>query len=376
MEAYQMNKISICILVLFLVSALSPAQNNYPFLDTENDRDIRAYWYNIPAGSITLDIGQKLDFCSSLHICGKAPADEFQVSVKVFLKNGDQVLEKRFDINRAVESDLVEFRNGFFKIMYPVEYSEENPDRIVVAVLSAKESRSKEIMCRYHKLSGKITDFNGEPFKAPIAICPDGFASESLGKWSDEAGRYEIWLPERTYNAIIAFPKSYAVTELEVWAWHIIMDADQSLDFKVGTGEVYNLNVWPNNGGGSSYFISFRPMVLWAMEQKTFPVNINETEFSIKDVSPELEPKDLKITVNGKEVEIISCQKYYETGNPGKGMPAYLIQVSSKGLQHPEKKTVIVEYKKEVERNQQNIVCTSMGAFQFYLNYNGLSKYF
>jgi len=153
------------------------------------------------------------------------------------------------------------------------------------------------------------------------------------------------------------------------------MDSDQSIDFKVGIGEVYNLNVWPKNCGGSSYFISFRPMVLWAMRQKTFPVKLNETEFSIMDASPELKPEDLKITVNGKEVEIISCQKYYETGSPGRGMPAYLVQVSSRGLQHPEKKTVIVEYKKEVERDQKKIMCTSMGIFQFYLNFTGLSKY-
>jgi hypothetical protein len=345
-------------------------------MDTENDRDLQAYWYNIPLGSITLDIGQKLDFHSSLHIYGKAPADEFQVDVKVYLKNGDQVFEKKFDINRAVESNLVEFRNGFFKITHPVKYLEENPDKIVVTVSSAKGSRSKEIECRYHSLSGKITDFNGKSFKAPIAICPDGFASESLGKWSDEEGRYEIFLPERTYNAIIAFPKSYGVTELEVWAWHIIMDSEQSIDFKVGTGEVYNLNVWLNNGGGSSYFISFRPMVLWAMQQKTFPVKLNEKEFSIMDASPELEAEDLKITVNGKEVEIISCQKYYETSSPERGMPAYLVQASSKGLSHTGKTTVIVEYKKEAERDQKKIMCTSMGIFQFYLNFTGVSKYF
>jgi hypothetical protein len=371
-----MNKISILLLSLFLISTISPTQNRYPFMDTENNRDIQAYWYNIPLGSITLDIGQKLDFHSSLHIYGEAPADEFQVRVKVYLKNGDQVLGKRFDINRNAESNFVEFRNGFFKIKYPVEYLEKNPDKIAVTVSSAKRSRSKEIECRYHRLSGKITDFNGEAFKAPIAVCPDGFASESLGKWSDEEGRYEIFLPERTYNAIIAFPKSYSLTELEVWAWHIIMDLDQGIDFKVGTGEVYNLNVWPNNGGGSSYFISFRPMVLWAMEQKTFPVVMNEKEFAILEASPELKPEDLKIMINAKEVDIISCQKYFETSSPGQGMPAYLVQVSCKGFPHPEKKTVIVEYKKEVERDQKNIRCQSMGVFQFYLNYNGLSKYY
>ena len=48
-----MNKISIFMLGLFLVSTPLPAQIDYPFLDAENDRDIQAYWYNIPAGFIT-----------------------------------------------------------------------------------------------------------------------------------------------------------------------------------------------------------------------------------------------------------------------------------------------------------------------------------
>jgi hypothetical protein len=370
-----MKKMSVLLLCLFLVYTFSHAQIDYPFLDTEDTRDIRAYWYNTPADSVTLDIGQKLNFHSCLHIYGKVPGDEFQVSVEVFLKNGDKVLDKRFDIDRAQKSNFIEFRNDFFKIVHPVDYLEENPYKIIVSISSAAGNRIKEIKCRYHKLSGNITDFNGHAFKAPIAVCPDGFASESIGKWSDEFGHYEIWLPERTYNAIIAFPKSYAVTELEAWAWHIIMDLDQSIDFKVGTGEVYNLNVWPNNGGGNSYFVSFRPMGLWAKEQKTFPININGVEFSIFDAAPELEPKDLKITINGKEVKIISCQKYYETASPGLGIPAYLVQVCSEGVGHPGKKTVVVEYKKEVEKDAKSFICTSLGIFQFYPNYAGLSYF-
>jgi hypothetical protein len=208
-----------------------------------------------------------------------------------------------------------------------------------------------------------------------VAVCPDGFASEFLGIWSDDGGRYEILLPERTYNAIIAFPKSYGISELECWAWHMIMDSDQNIDFKVGTGEVYNLNVWPNNGGGSSYFISFRPMVLWALENKRYPVRIDSKEFSILDASPELTPEDLKITVDGKSVEIISCQKFFETSSPEKGMISYLVQVNSKGIPHPGKKTVTVEFLKEVNRNQNKIICTGIGIFQFYLNFKGLSTY-
>jgi len=363
---------------LFLFSTGIYAQTSYPFLDSNEDgnRDIQAYWYNISPDSITLDIGQKLVFHPSLHIYGKAPADIFHVNVKVYLKDGSRILEKEFDINKNENSNLIEFRHGYFKIMQPVVHLQENPDRIRVTISSSQEKRTKEIRCQYYKLSGKITDFEGNQFRSPVTVCPDGFASESLGIWSDENGHYEVFLPERTYNAIIAFPKSYAVSELESWAWHIIMDSAQNIDFKVGTGEVYNLNVWPNNGGGNAYFISFRPMVLWALQQKTFPVKINGNEFSIIDASPELKPEDMKITIDGKQVEIISCQKYYETSKPGKGMISYLVQVNSNEIKHPGKKTVIVEFEKEVKRNQKNITCTSMGIFQFYLNFKGLSTYF
>ncbi len=363
---------------LFLFSTGIYAQTSYPFLDSNEDsnRDIRAYWYNIPSDSVTLDIGQKLVFHPSLHIYGKAPADIFHVNVKVYLKDGSRILEKEFDINKNDNSNPIEFRHRYFKIMQPVVHLQENPHMMRVTISSSQEKRTKEIICRYHKLSGNITDFKGSQFRSPVAICPDGFASESLGIWSDENSHYEVFLPERTYNAIIAFPKSYAVSKLESWAWHIIMDSDENIDFKVGTGEVYNLNVWPNNGGGSSYFISFRPMVLWALENKTFPVKINGREFSIIDTSPELTPEDLKITVDGKSVEIISCQKYFETSSPEKGMMSYLVQVSTKDIKHPGKKTVIVEFEKEVKRNQKNIMCTSMGVFQFYLNFKGLSTYF
>lgn len=91
------------------------------------------------------------------------------------------------------------------------------------------------------------------------------------------------------------------------------MDLDQSIDFKVGTGEIYNLNVWPNNGGVKFIFCFFQTDGTLGQRTKHFPVNINGVEFSIFDAAPELEPKDLKITINGKEVKIISCQKYYET---------------------------------------------------------------
>jgi hypothetical protein len=198
-----------------------------------------------------------------------------------------------------------------------------------------------------------------------------------LGVLTDPEGNYEIYLPERTYNAIIANKESYGVSTLEAWGWHIIVDSDQQLDFKIGTGEVYNLNVWANNGGGWSYFVSFRPMVLPSIwDKKEYPVKLNESEFTITELIPELETEDIKVMINGSEAEILSLQKYYETGNPHAGLMSYLVQIKrTRELGLFGKQMICVEYDKAVERNGQKGRATSMGYFQFYLNFGGFSKY-
>ena len=365
--------------IFFVISIICTGQINYPFSDTKNNRDIQAYWYNIPQDSVIFENGDKLIFQSALHIYGKTPEDDFQVQVKVFLKNGKKVFEKIFEIKKTVKPYFMEFNNGYFKLRHAVEYLKENPDKIIVTIKSSKEERRKEIKCRYYKLSGKITDFKGKPVKAFIGVCPDSFLSEQLGKWSDSQGNYEIFLPERTYNALIVETAGKGMTDLEAWAWHTIVDSDQVMNFKIGNGEVYNLNVWVNNGGGNSYFISFRPMVLGRVfPPKNYVLSINGKKFNVSELVPPLNSEDLKIKINGKKAEIISIQKYFETGFLTRtiGLLSYLIQVSRKGFDTLGKQTVVVEYEKEIEINGKKVKVNSMGCFQFYLNYEGLSKYF
>lgn len=364
-------------ILLFLIPASLSAQVPYPFIDAEGNRDIQAYWYNIPQASVLEEKGNQRDFQSSLHLYGMAPAEKFQVEVRVYLKNEKKVFEKLFELNKALKGGNVEFRKDFFKIVEPVEFLKENPDKIIVTIKSPKGKRTKEIKCRYHKLSGKVTDFEGKPMKAYVIACPDAFAGDSLGKCSDDQGNYEIDLPERTYNAIEANTEKYGVSLLEAWAWHIIMDSDQTIDFKIGNGEVYNLNVWTNNGGGWNYFLSFRPMVLdLDKKAKDYPLNLGSQEIPIHDLAPNLLPKDIRVRVNGQDVDIISLQKFYETPATDLGMPNYLVQVKRKGEAVFGKQTVQVEYDKEVEIDGKKVRCISMGVCQFYLNFYGLSYYF
>lgn len=105
-----------------------------------------------------------------------------------------------------------------------------------------------------------------------------------------------------------------------------------------------------------------------------YPVTLNNNAFMVEGLAFDLEPEDIKIWINGNEVQIISVQKYFETGQD-KAQIAYVVQVSRKGLSRIGKQTVMVEFEKEVERDGIKAHRNSMGYFQFYLNYTGLSHY-
>jgi len=365
--------------ILFALTVVYPcaAQVYYPFSErTEND--ILAYCYNCPEDSVTWQINDETDyFHSSLNVYGRAPAKEFTVNVRVLLRNGSVIFDKRYEVNEKTEyaGYTVEYVHDFFKIDAPVTMSSENPDRIHVELSWEGGKRSNEIKCRYHKVYGNITDFYGNPFKGFISFRPDAFGFPT-GVWSDDNGFYEITLPARTYNSVYVDDESYGIKTLEAWGWHIILDEDQRLDFSIGNGEVYNLNVWPNNGGFGTYFISFRPMALPELiGMKESEIEIEGTPFKVSDIAPNITKDDLSITVNGIRAEIVSVQKYYETGIDA-AMPAYLVQVRKRGLPRVGKLSFMVSYSVKSPEQGSNIEFNSMGYFQFYPNFKSNSKYY
>jgi hypothetical protein len=241
---------------------------------------------------------------------------------------------------------------------------------IKVSIHASGKSLEKTIWPTYHKIYGYMTDFQDKPLKSFILIQPDGFEDASF-VWSDENGYYEISLPERIYNTFYVNDGNYKSTTLEAWSWHMIVDKDQRLDYKIGTGEVYNLNVWLNNGGFDTMFISFRPMVLTDIDNRgqSKSLSIKDKTYNHIDISPRLDAKDLTITINGEEAEIYSLQEYYETGKDA-AMNAYLVQVRRTNHSF-EKQAIRVEYNKCVEINGKKVMENSMGYIQFYDTFGG-----
>jgi hypothetical protein len=54
-------------------------------------------------------------------------------------------------------------------------------------------------------------------------------------------------------------------------------------------------------------------------------------KISADDTSPDLAPMDIKVIVNGQDMEFISLQKFYETFTKDAGMPHYVVQVARQG---------------------------------------------
>lgn len=348
-------------------------QEQFPFHAADKTSSILAYWYNCKPDSVRIaSFNETAYFNSSLQIYGPVLSDSLRVSVEVFLSDSSLVYSNNFTVKKGSsdKSYQIDEKNNYFRIMSIVDPLSSNPDKIKVTISSPETHMEKWITCKYHKIYGHMTDFNGKPLRSFILVKPDAF-EEASSVWSDNEGYYEITLPERSYNCFYVNDGNYKSTTLEAWAWHMIVDNDQELDFKIGTGEVYNLNVWPNNGGFESLLLSFRPMVLGDRSNINSKLTINDKEFNLINIAPELDIKDMKITINGKQAEIFSMQKYFETGN-NMALPAYLIQVSRLASTFG-KQTIRVEYDKSIELNGRKIIQNSMGYFQFNANYSGLS---
>jgi hypothetical protein len=362
------------VIALFIINHPNYCQYHFPF-NNENDKSsILAYWYNCKFDSVTIPaLNATGYFNSSLQVYGPMVADSFQVRVEAFISDSVLAYSNTFNIKKnssIKETDYkVDYVNGHFRIMSSVNMLKSVPEMIKVNIFSTGITLEKRIVPKYHKIYGHITDFNDSPLKSFILVKPDAF-EDAYGIWSDGKGYYEIELPERVYNAFYVNDGNYKSTTLEAWSWHMIIDNEQQLDYKIGTGEVYNLHVWPNNGGYNSLFVSFRPMVLGDKDSLHTNQIINNKDFNLVDISPKLDIRDFNITINGEEAEIFSLQEYFETGKDI-AMPAYLIQIKRLNPTFG-KQTICVEYNKSVVRNGKKVIQNSMGYFQFYTNYSGM----
>ena len=87
------------------------------------------------------------------------------------------------------------------------------------------------------------------------------------------------------------------------------VSGNETHDFKVGNGEVYNLTVAKEE---NEFIISFRPMVLPSIKRIERNISINGENYLLVDIQPDIEKEDLSVLIDGQSVPIRSVERDYE----------------------------------------------------------------
>ncbi len=241
------------------------------------------------------------------------------------------------------------------------------PEYIYISFKLTTRTYHKKIKCKYSTLQGYTKDFDGHPFPTAVVFERKAFGGKTpyIGVWSDNEGKYSVTVPNGEYNAFYVENNTYKTTTLENWSWKMYVDRNETHDFKIGTGEVYGLSVWQNTGGGEIMFLYFRPMILPQIKMRKYTVKLNNENREVIDIQPDLKKENIKIFIDGREVQIFSLQKLFETGNYKKDkfiMISYIVQIKAPPLTRG-KHTVILEYETNNKYKSQ-----SQGRTQFFIN--------
>jgi len=270
----------------------------------------------------------------------------FPVSFHVWgFCKGEVMFEKEVTVSENGEEDVAVRRDSYAAVFKFGVDKDCEPDVMRVTYECGGKTETFEKECKYYTFSGQVSDFDGKPFPAVVLLYRYGFDDTPfmMGVWTDLNGRYSLRVPDGCYNAMYSDDNSYGKGSLECWGWNIIADRDETIDLKIGSGEVYSLNVSVDNGGMNTMFLTFRPMIFYKKEE--YNTVVGEREFFVTDIAPELSKEDVTVYINGRETEVISLQKIYETAEHGYCMPMYMAQISKQVYADCfDKQTIILEY--------------------------------
>ena len=177
------------------------------------------------------------------------------------------------------------------------------------------------------RLHGRVTDFEDRPLdNAVVRMLGRDFRRDVATAVTDEHGMYGVEIEGGTYLAVWIC-KDYKEKALEYWAWHVPVYDDLELNARVDGLEVYGLNAfWPRHA--SVLMVYFRPMSL-----KRFQAweAVKHGEPGLIDISPDLGPEDIEVSIDGEPAPLLSVNKVREQ-TPPDYMDAYLVHVQADGI--------------------------------------------
>ncbi len=186
------------------------------------------------------------------------------------------------------------------------------PDTIRIECKTPSKKYSKTIALSYARIKGKTTDFDGNAFPAAIVFMRKlyGGRTPCLGVWSNMNGEYSILIPTGKYDAFYVDDNSYNISTLENWSWNIIVEKDETYDFKIGNAEIYDLSAKKEN---DCLYLSFRPMVMTSMRYEESEIVIDSETYSFINIQPDIALENISVFVEGQSITVSNMERTYAT---------------------------------------------------------------
>jgi hypothetical protein len=245
--------------------------------------------------------------------------DDWRVSAKILNSLGCEVAASEFTV--AADGGHLRY---WWRLDDPVD------DPWMLAVCGSADSGAFEEMTglRAYKLSGRVTDFEGEPIHGHVVAnsVPEIIVPTS------ETGEYTMWLPNRFIPSICAVDAGFGTTTLECWVYAYKPEGDLTLDMRVGQVEMYELNAWR---GVCGVKIDFLPMSVGLVNALLNPDH--DPKWAI---DPDLGPADITVDLDGNRLDIRSVfrhEEYMDREEPAVGgfiRHEYMVQASEPAGAH------------------------------------------
>lgn len=188
-------------------------------------------------------------------------------------------------------------------------------------------------------ISGKVTDFEGNPIDSALIGLLHADFSEVDSTFSDSNGYYKLDVKKGKYFAMwVLRPEEYPTENavppedmrLEFWAWNIIADRDLEINPRYHRLELYRLTAFRAEGR-NTLMIYVRPMSLG-----------RSLKYSEDDVTVYPENFEVSVFVDEEEVKVNSIQPIEEFTEVENAPPliGYIIHIDINKL--PEKPYYVI----------------------------------
>lgn len=175
------------------------------------------------------------------------------------------------------------------------EFNNPKLSEVEVLIKGRKIKKKLTLQLSVHKLSGKVKDFNGNPFPSYLwATREEDVNFKSIVK-TDENGKFVFYYPEGKNLRLFIDDKSYSKETFECWVIANTIKSDLKINPRIGDFELYGLQVWFTVG---LCYIFFIPASL--------PLTKREKASRWKKrFPPKLTDEDsIKVLINNKKAEV------------------------------------------------------------------------